>query len=154
MGGVFTKNCIIDSGSSESFICSDFAERLKLPIEKSDLQRCRVTVATTDSSLNINGSRRTTIQYSDHWKFSYCFGVVDKLCADVILGHDIWKRPESLHIKFGGPEAQLKVSSVASAAIDPPPLCETLRSVGKPNSGGFRNYPETNRKLIAEESLN
>ena len=55
------------------------------------------------------------------------------------------KRHESLYIKFGVPEAPLNVCSVATAAVDPPPLFETLRFDCNPMLIGqvlFRNQPK------------
>ena len=60
---VFTTNCFIDLGSSESYICSDFVKRLKLLIEKSNSQRDRVIAATTEL-LNIEGVCRTRVRAS------------------------------------------------------------------------------------------
>ena len=75
--GVFTKKCLIDLSSSESFIYSDIAEKLKLPIEKSDLQRDLVTMAAIDLSLNIEGVCGTTIKYCDHVNFLVRLEVID-----------------------------------------------------------------------------
>ena len=103
VGGVFTKNCLIDSGSSESFINYDFAKRLKLMVQKSESCN-KVTMAATDLSLSIAGTCTTTIQYGEHVQYKATLGVIDKLCADVVMGHDILRRHEFLQIKFGGPE--------------------------------------------------
>ena len=150
VGGVFTRNCLIDSGSSESFISYDFANNLKMLINKSNSQP-KVTMAATDLSLNIAGTCKTTIQYGEHEKFAVCLGVIDKLCADVIIGHDVLKRHDSLQIKFGGPEAPLKVCSVATATIDPPPLFSTLSPDCTPIADKSRNYTEADRNFIATE---
>ena len=44
------------------------------------------------------------------------------------------------------------VCSEATAAINPPTLFETLRTDVKPIGDQVRNYQETDRKFIAEET--
>ena len=149
VGGIFTKNCLVDSGSSESFVDSSFAKRCKLKITQSFPSK--VTMASTDLAMNVAGMCTTTIQYGDHGRFEVELGVIDRLCADVIIGHDILKRHEKLEIRFGGPETPLKICGVATAAIEPPPLFAALSSDCKPVADKSRFYSEENRKFIGAE---
>ena len=151
VGGVFTKNCLIDSGSSDSFIDLSFAK-------KTGLQICRyssaskVTMASTEITMSTLGTCCTAlIQYGDYDRFEVKLGVIDKLCADVILGLDILEGHESVELRFGGPKAPLRVCSVATAAIEPPPLFASLSPDCKPIADKSRYYSEADRTFIAAE---
>ena len=71
-----------------SFIDAGFANRLKLNIYPAHTSS-KITMASVDHEMSLSGNCKTYIQYGEHEKFETTLGVIDSLCADVIIGHDI-----------------------------------------------------------------
>ena len=126
-----------------------FARKCNLEIVQSSLSK--VTMASMNLSMNVMGACTATIQYGEHELFETKLGVIDNLCADLIIGHDILRKHEKLEINFGGPRAPLKICSVATATIEPPPLFASLSPDCKPVADKSRLYTEADRKFIATE---
>ena len=101
--------------------------------------------------MNVMGACTAMIQYGEHDAFDGKLGVIDNLCVDVIIGHDILRKHEKLEIRFGGPRTPLKICSVATATVEPPPLFAALSPDCKPVADKSRFYSEVDRKFIATE---
>ena len=116
ISGTSTKNCLVDSGSSVSFVSASFARKCDLEIVQSPLSK--VNMALADLAMNLMGACTAKIQYGEHDAFDAKLGVIDNLCADVIIGHDILRKHEKLEIRFGDPRTPLKICSVANATVE------------------------------------
>ena len=73
---------LVDSGSSASYISSAFCLRLGRSPEGPP---SKTTMASTSLSAKVNGSTRADLVVSDQRYLKFSFGVMDNLCADVIV---------------------------------------------------------------------
>lgn len=110
----YKADALIDSGSSTSFIDNNFAHMLslkRLPWKET------VTLASKKRTSSVDGFCYATIQLNEHTYNRKPLYILDDLCADVIIGHDILNDHASLEVKFGGPKKPLKICNVMEASV-------------------------------------
>ena len=148
---------LTDTGASESFIHADVAKRLRL---KPDGDSLEVTLASTTSSVKIHGFVNVNASVLGN-DYHLKLGVIDKLCADIILGQDFLKLHESVTIEMGGSQPSISIyneqeckatCSVSMAKISPPRLFQFLDCKSCiPIATKSRKFKEEDKKFIKEE---
>ena len=152
-----TSQALTDTGASESFIHADVAERLRL---KPDGDSSEVALASTTSLVKIHGfvNVNASVLGNDyHRKLE----VIDKLCADIILGQDFLKLHESVTIEMGSSQPSISICneqerkatcSVSVTKISPPRLFQFLDCNScAPIATKSRKFKEEDKKFIKEE---
>ena len=104
---------------------------------------------------NIKGTVRIPISLLDR-EYELEFDVMDRLCADVILGQSFLCKHSEVSFVMEGSDAPLKIKqehvlSVAAANVKPPRLFEFLSSDCKPIACRSRQYSNEELKYIDEE---
>jgi hypothetical protein len=74
--------------------------------------------------------------------------VLEKLCADVLIGHDVMKLHSNVQVWFGGEKPPLMCSS---AKVDLPKLLWNLTPDCKPIATKSRRYSEEDMHFIKQE---
>ena len=148
--GVFTRNGLVDSGSSNSFIDYDFARRLKIKISE-DTKNSTIRMAATSLKTQQVGSCAAKIQYGEHEPRNVYLGVLKGLCADILIGHDLLNEHSSLLIQFGGSKPPLRICGVSMAEIDPPSLFSDLTPDCRPVADRSRSYSKEDQIFIQAE---
>ncbi|KRY47238.1 hypothetical protein T03_11670 [Trichinella britovi] len=115
-------NCLIDTGSSESFIHPEVVKRLGLK-----------TIQSSEPIIQ------------DRLYKSFRLRVLPHLCADVILGQDFHRMHESVTLNYGGNLPPLIICGLATLRVDPPRLFAHL-------SPDCRPIATTSRKFSAEDT--
>ena len=153
-----TYNALIDTGSTYSFIDTKAADRLiNLPKQS---QVMKISLASANKSaissaflsvpkLELCGT------YYENFKLS----VLDGLCFDVLLGHDLFSKHKDIQVKFGGTGHSLIIDqfskygicNVAKANIEPTPIFHTLRQDAVPVACKSRRYSDEDKMFIRQE---
>ncbi|XP_014366187.2 uncharacterized protein LOC106717015 [Papilio machaon] len=141
-------DALIDSGSSTSFINKNFAELLRL---KRHPWKETVTLASKKNCSHVDGYCTATIKLCEHTYKQKSLYILEDLCADVIIGHDILQDHSSVEIEFGGPAKALKICNVMAAAVPPVSLFSNLSSNIKPVAIKSRKYSEADNQFIKDE---
>lgn len=141
-------DALIDTGSSVSFINLSLAETLGLKKRKCQHQ---ITLASLDHTSSVEGMCIATLKIRKHTYKKQPLLIVNRLCADVILGHDILKNHSSLELDFGGNLEPLKICNVMAASVPPATIFSNLTSDIKPVAIKSRRYSDEDKKFIAEE---
>ena len=121
-------NALLDTGSSMSFIAMKYCKKFVIPYTK---KNSNVNMASTIHTARINGEARVNLEISGKTYTKFTLGVIDNLCADVILGLDFMKEHEEVRFKLHGNKSLLEVDSgvvkrmdnvclVMAANVDPP----------------------------------
>ena len=110
-------DALIDTGSSDSFICNDKVEELDRETMPSN---SAVSMAQSSLKAGILGYVTIDISISEHDYRNQKLAVLDKLCTDVIIGQDILREHESLDLVFGGNRATLTICGLTTVLVKPP----------------------------------
>ena len=97
---------LIDTASSDSYINAKLAKELKLKIQESNQA---ITLASSTSTVIITGYCLVDIIVGKNGYTLLRLGVMEDLCADVILGLDFQKQHEAVTIKFNGSRPSIEV---------------------------------------------
>jgi len=96
---------LLDTGASDSYVDSEVAKKLGLECKG---QSSSIALASTASSAKVRGVVNCNISAFKGW-YSLELGVVDNLCADVILGLDFIKMHRSTTFVTGSPRKPIRV---------------------------------------------
>ncbi|KRX92949.1 hypothetical protein T4E_7540 [Trichinella pseudospiralis] len=135
-------NCLIDTGSSESFIHPEVVKRLGLKTIQSSEP---VSMASSALSIKALGCITVDLKVQDRLYESFRLRVLPHLCADVILGQDFHRMHESVTLNYGGNLPPLIICGLATQRVDPPRLFAHL-------SPDCRPIATTSRKFSAEDT--
>ncbi|KRX56697.1 hypothetical protein T09_15461 [Trichinella sp. T9] len=135
-------NCLIDTGSSESFIHPEIVKRLGLKTIQSSEP---VSMASSALSIKALGCITVDLKVQDRLYKSFRLRVLPHLCADVILGQDFHRMHESVTLNYGGNLPPLIICGLATLRVDPPRLFAHL-------SPDCRPIATTSRKFSAEDT--
>lgn len=105
----FTTKALIDSGSSSSFVDADLVKELGLMITP---ETGSVILAETGCSSKILGSCTCDLILANHKYKSIKLLILNNLCCNVLIGHDLLALHESLIIKFNGNRSPLRINSI------------------------------------------
>ena len=154
-GTVF--NALVDTGSTYSFIDSKVASHLKLP---STSQIMTVSLASSNKSV-VSKAYATLAEFKigDFTHNDFKISIIDGLCYDVLLGHDLFSKHSAVKINFNGSNDMLSIDQfskkglcgVSKAKIQPVPLFHTITSDCKPIACKSRRYSEDDQLFIREE---
>lgn len=144
----YKAEALIDSGSSMSFIDQNFAKLLNL---KRLPWKEVITLASKKRTTSVDGFCYATIMLNEHTYTQRPLYILEDLCADVIIGHDILNEHSSVEISFGGVEKPLRICSVMEATVPPVSLFTNLSNNVKPIAIKSRKRTEDDSKFISEE---
>ena len=139
---------LIDSGSSDSFIDKNYAEKLGLTIYPQDEY---VTLASKSLNAPTIGYVVENLKYNEQQFPKTKFTVMKGLCADLLLGLDHLSKHTEVILKFGGVKPPLSVCNLASLNVQPPPLFQNLDPLTKPIADRSRSYSKENQTIINQE---
>lgn len=106
---------LLDTGSTLSFVSETFARLNNLSITP---YSSRVTLATESNSSTVRGACDVTLGAENMDFGSVRLLVLENLCADLIIGHDLFRQHSHIKINFGGPRSPIETSgNPVSAAI-------------------------------------
>ena len=143
---------LIDSGASGNFIVRELAAELKLPIKR---KGTKISMASQGLTTITKGTVRISISLLDR-EYELEFDVMERRCADVILGQSFLSKHSEVSFVMEGSDASLKIKqehvlSVAAANVKPPRLFKFLSSDCKPIACRPRQYSKEELKYIDEE---
>lgn len=140
-------DALVDTGSSVSFINSKVARILKLR-----KRPCNQTVnlASLNQVSFVEGVCFATIKMNQHTYKQTPLLVVDNLCADVIVGHDLLKQHSSIQFNLGGPAEPLQIN-VLQASVPPASVFTNLSPNIQPIAVRSRRYTKEDADFIKEE---
>jgi hypothetical protein len=107
LNGVAVKT-LIDTGSSDNFICERIAKSLALKIFP---KTATVSMASSNLCASISGGCSGLLTIKDRSYNDVEFSVLPNLCADIILGYPFLRIHKDVSVSFGGPEPSLRVCS-------------------------------------------
>ena len=137
---------------------------LRVTHENAILTNITVNMASTIHTARINGEARVSLEISGKTYTKFTLGVMDNLCADVILGLDFMKEHEEVRFKLHGNKSLLEVDSgvvkrmdyvclVMAANVDPPRIFRTVKKDCKPVVTKSRRYSKEDETFIKEEVM-
>ena len=141
-------DALIDTGSSDSFICKDKVKELDLETMPSN---STVSMAQSSLKAGILGYVTVDISINEHDYRNQKLAVLDKLCTDVVIGQDILRQHESLDLVFGGNRATLTICGLTTVLVKPPALFANLKSDCKPVAIKSRRYSKADRDFVEIE---
>ena len=152
--GVFNANILIDTGSSESFISKLFFDQLGTDLVP---HRSAITMASESMVCNTLGRCNVDINLPCYTLENVRLLVLDGLCCDIILGHDVLGKHQKLVMNFPGDKPPIELHAVMCCAlplakIDPPPLFANLANNIHPIACSSRKYSEP-EKAITKQSV-
>ena len=145
---------LVDTGSSLSFISNSFATihgLAKIPCSTV------ITMASDNHSSAALGMCPVQLQIGD-LDLGHCkLLILENLCCDIIIGHDILANHDSLVMKFRGCKPPIRIGpdstsherlAMAVSKIVPPPLFSNLSPDIRPIACGSRRYSDTGIQFI------
>lgn len=141
-------NCLIDTGSSDSFIDSNFVFSNHL---KTFPEVIQVSMASTSLVSPIKEHVIVDLKMKDNFYKQVKLLVIEKLCTDVLIGHDIMKLHTNITVGFGGPRPPFSVCNVACANVEPPQLFEHMTKDCRPIATRTRRFFGEDEKFIQSE---
>ena len=123
-----------------------------------------ITMASISYAVKVHSNAKVDLQVNKENYARFNVGVVDKLCADVILGRDFMKLHEGVHFNQQGHKSVLQVNPgrtkhsdemclVMAANVDPPRIFRTVKENCKPVATKSRRYSKEDTKFINEEVI-
>ena len=149
-------SALVDTGSTYSFISSKLAKRLGLSTKP---QIIKLTLASSNKSVSSTSKAQVSeLQLCGFTYENIYLSVMDSLCSDILIGHDLLSLHKNVVVQFGGEEENLIVNntdekpicSVARASIEPVSLFHTLDKTAKPIACKSRRYNEDDKEFIRE----
>ena len=143
---------LLDTGATESYIHEQLLKELK---PKSQGELSRISLASVGSSVQVHGFVLVLVKAFSHW-YELKMGVVQELCADLILGQDFLKKHKLATFLMGGPSKATEVNQcntcgVAAADIQPPRLFQFLNPKNRPKATPSRRFNLVDMQFIREE---
>ena len=109
-----TTKALVDTGSSDSFMCPELASKLGL---KKYYSIKKISMASTNHCTTSKGHCFATFRYQDTVYRNIRLSLMPGLYSDVLLGHDFLNQHKSLEISFKGSLPTLSVCGVAAAKV-------------------------------------
>ncbi|KAA3682289.1 uncharacterized protein DEA37_0013260 [Paragonimus westermani] len=116
-------NALIDTGSSDSYICSNIAYKHCWHIYPSNFV---ISMASTTYISVTQGYCLGTVDYRGNRYSSVKLSLLPNLCSDVLPGHDFLKQHQHILISFGGSQPPFSLCSQTAAYVEPPKLFGNL----------------------------
>ncbi|XP_047527311.1 uncharacterized protein LOC125064368 [Vanessa atalanta] len=144
----YEADALIDTGSSVSFVSGSLAQTINL---KRNPCKQAITLASLNHISFVEGSCVATIKIGQHIYKRQPLLIVNNLCADLIIGHDLLQNHSVLEFQFGGNQGPLKVCSVIEASVPPATLFSNLSPNIRPISIKSKRYSEEDLQFINNE---
>lgn len=141
-------DALIDTGSSVSFIDEQLVKIMNL---KRNYKRQSITLASTSHMAFINGLCHVTVKLNNHIYKRQPLLIVNNLCADVILGHDLLRNHKALELEFGGDREPLKICNVIQASIPPVSIFTNMNPNMHPIAIKSKSFSESEEEFIKSE---
>ncbi|KAA3675181.1 uncharacterized protein DEA37_0011386 [Paragonimus westermani] len=141
-------NALIDTGSSDSYICSDIAYKHCWHIYPSNVA---ISMASTTYTSVTQGHCLVTVDYRGNRYSSVKLSLLPNLCSDVLLGHDFLKQHQHILISFGGSKPPFSLCSLTAAYVEPPTLFGNLSPLCKPIATKSRRLSSPDQKFVESE---
>ena len=144
---------LVDTGASESYVNKHFAQEMKFAIKG---PRSSVALASTKSSVNVCGYIESEFVAFDQ-NYELRLGVVEDLCADLILGQNFLRLHKSTTFDTGGNRDPImikkayKVCAISAAKVEPPRLFQFLSDNVRPIATPSRRYNQDDLAFIKSE---
>ena len=144
----------MDTGSSESYIDHRLLKGLKLSLEG---EPSAITMASTSHSAEVKGPVLVNFKVFNNNYPKFKLGIMEELCADVILGIDFMKLHSEIEFKMHSTQEGISVNSplnpfnVMAAKIKPPRIFRSIFPDCVPVATKCRRYSESDKKFIKEE---
>lgn len=107
-------------------------------------------MGTSNLSADANGA--CTLQLTiQNQNIDVTLMIMDGLCSDIILGHDVLQIHEALIMRFGGFKPTLRLCVLAEANIEPVSLFTNLLPFDKPIAVKSRRHSDSNSQFIEAE---
>ena len=143
---------LLDSGASDNFISEKAVLDNRL---KSYGDTSKISMASTTMQANVLGKVTGTLLVKDRTYKNISFGVVEGLCADIILGQSFMKEHEEIVFRMGGMQQKFIVSqplcSVPASKIKCSRLFRNLDVNCKPIATKPRKYGDEDKLFIQDE---
>ena len=142
---------LLDTDATESYIHEELVKELKL---KSQGELSRISLASVGSSVQVRGFVPVLVKAFSHW-YKLKMGVVQELCADLILGQDFLKKHKLATFLMGGPSKATEVNqcNTCGVAVDiqPPRLFQFLNPKIRPIATPSRRFNLVDVQFIRKE---
>jgi hypothetical protein len=145
---VIELNALIDTGSSLSFLNQRFVRDCKVKVKP---YAGKITMANSSFSSEVMGYCSLTLKMQNHIYHDMEVLVMQNLCADFLIGHDLLKSHSSLEIEFCGDRSPLKLCSLATARVPAVSLFANLTPDCKPIVTKSRRQTDADKVFIAAE---
>ncbi|XP_072389424.1 uncharacterized protein [Diabrotica undecimpunctata] len=149
-----TTESLIDTGSSESYISKNYALSINVKTFRS---HASIIMASTALRTTISEHCFVNLEINEHSYKNVKLSIIQDLCADVVIGHDLLKQHSSLEITFAGSKMPLvidridNICSLAYLNIEPPKLFSNLSNDCKPRATKSRKFSTEDKKFISDE---
>lgn len=140
-------DALIDTGSSVSFIDRNIARMMKLQQRP---YKHVINLASLSHTSSVDGVCFATLEINNHVYKQRPLLVIDNLCADVIVGHDILKNHSKLEFQFGGTREPLHVC-VMEASVPPASIFTHLSADITPIAIKSRRHNNDEEQFIQTE---
>ena len=150
---------LIDTGSSCTFIDKDFVSRNNIRIF--NLEGQQISMASSIHSCKVEGYVVIDLDLAGQSYNEQCkVMILDNLCSDIIVGHDIMQLHDSVILKFRGsrpplqfgPQSKdLEVCAVSVARIESPPLFQNMPPETRPILCKSRRFGDSDKVFISQE---
>ncbi|XP_031333869.1 uncharacterized protein LOC116163879 [Photinus pyralis] len=145
-----TVNSLIDDGSSH---CSTISAA-----SPSSLKGATILITVNGykaASLNqvsvVEGICFANITMNKHNYRQIPLLIVDNLCADVIVGHDLLKEHSKIEFELGGPHEPLRICNVMQSSVPPASIFTNLSPNIRPIAVRSRRYSIQDEEFIKQE---
>ncbi|XP_031339629.1 uncharacterized protein LOC116168104 [Photinus pyralis] len=144
----YKADALVDTGSSVSFINSKIARLMKLR-QKPCTQS--VNLASLNQVSVVEGICFANITMNKHNYRQIPLLIVDNLCADVIVGHDLLKEHSKIEFELGGPHEPLRICNVMQSSVPPASIFTNLSPNIRPIAVRSRRYSIQDEEFIKQE---
>lgn len=141
-------DALIDTGSSLSFISKNIAQFLNL-----SRKPCHqtITLASIGNTSVADGICFPTIEMGGYVYKRVPLLIIENLCADVIIGHDLLRKHSYIEMNFGGNQKPLKICNVLAANVPPASIFHDLSTAIKPIAIKSRRFNSEDEEFIKQE---
>ncbi|XP_031333911.1 uncharacterized protein LOC116163922 [Photinus pyralis] len=144
----YKADALVDTGSSVSFINRKIARLMKLR-QKPCTQS--VNLASLNQVSVVEGICFANITMNKHNYRQIPLLIVDNLCADVIVGHDLLKEHSKIEFELGGPHEPLRICNVMQSSVPPASIFTNLSPNIRPIAVRSRRYSIQDEEFIKQE---
>nr|XP_039262013.1 uncharacterized protein LOC120338143 [Styela clava] len=139
---------LFDSGSTENYIHPRLVKSLRLNVRPT---KNVISMASSKCSVEVLGCTEMDLYYNNHKYCGVKFGVIDSLCADMILGLNFQTLHKSVRFHYGGKKPELSICGFSSLKITPPEPFKHLTADCHPIATKSRRYSHEDRLFIRDE---